>query len=122
MSDNNLNENEQSRRSDYKYDNNYIRPLSSHGFTMCHTVSLPFSRSHGSFLIFHGFTNLKRIFSQKSRKHSGQSVVLTFLKSHILLIAVFLGLSLLLLRVIPGCSFVVTMIFIICIYYLYLFQ
>ena len=40
------------------------RPLSSHGFTVCHTVSLPFSRSHGRFFISHGFTNFKWIFSQ----------------------------------------------------------
>ena len=40
------------------------RPLNSHGFTVCHTVSLPFSRSHGRFFISHGFTNFKWIFSQ----------------------------------------------------------
>ena len=52
------------------------RRLSSHGFTVCHTVSLPFSRSHGRFFISHGFTNFKWIFSQSqfpkktSRKHN----------------------------------------------------
>ena len=40
------------------------RCLSSHGFTVCHTVLLSFSRSHGRFFIPHGFTNLKCIFSQ----------------------------------------------------------
>ena len=39
-------------------------PLNSHGFTVCHTVSLPFSRSHGRFFISHGFANFKWIFSQ----------------------------------------------------------
>ena len=29
----------------------------SHGFTVCHTVSSPFSRSHSRFLFSHGFTN-----------------------------------------------------------------
>ena len=32
-----------------------FRPLNSHGFTVSHTVSLPFSRSHGRFFISHGF-------------------------------------------------------------------
>ena len=41
-----------------------IRPLNSDGFTVCHTVSLPLSRSHGRFFISHGFTNFKWIFSQ----------------------------------------------------------
>ena len=40
------------------------RPLNSHGFILCHTVSLPSSRSHGGFFIFHAFTNFERIFSQ----------------------------------------------------------
>ena len=31
---------------------------------MCYTVSLPFSQSHGSFFISHGFTNFEQIFSQ----------------------------------------------------------
>ena len=45
------------------------RPLNSEGFTVCYTVSLsygfirlPFSRSHGSFFIAHGFTNFAWIF------------------------------------------------------------
>ena len=42
----------------------FCRPLNSHGFTVCHTVSLPFSRYHDRFLISHGFTNFERIFSQ----------------------------------------------------------
>ena len=42
----------------------YVRPLNSHGFTVCHTVSLPFSRSRGRFFISHRFTNFKWIFSQ----------------------------------------------------------
>ena len=42
----------------------FHRPLSSHGFTVCHTVSLPFSWSQGRFFISHGFTNFKWIFSQ----------------------------------------------------------
>ena len=49
------------------------------------------------------------------RKHSGQSVILSFLKSHTLLMVAFLGISLSLFRVVSGCSFVVMMIFIICI-------
>ena len=40
------------------------RPLNSHSFTVCHTVLLPFSRSHGRFFISHDFTNFERIFSQ----------------------------------------------------------
>ena len=40
------------------------RPLNSLGFTVCHTVSVSFSRTHGRFFISHGFTNLERIFSQ----------------------------------------------------------
>ena len=40
------------------------RPLNSHLFTVCHTTSLPFSWSHSSFFISHGFTNFERIFSQ----------------------------------------------------------
>ena len=39
------------------------RPLNSHGFTVCHTVSLPFSRSHGELFISHGFTNFEPMFS-----------------------------------------------------------
>ena len=35
-------------------------PLNSHGFIVCHTVSLSFSRSHGSFLISHSFTNFEQ--------------------------------------------------------------
>ena len=42
----------------------FCRPLNSHGFTVCHTVSLSFSRYHDRFLISHGFTNFERIFSQ----------------------------------------------------------
>ena len=45
------------------------RSLNSEGFTVCYTVSLsygfirlPFSRSHGSFFIAHGFTNFAWIF------------------------------------------------------------
>ena len=63
------------------------------------------------------------ISKQLSRKHSDQIVILTFLKLHILLIAVMrihllfydLGISLPLLRLVPGCSFVIMMIFITCI-------
>ena len=40
------------------------RSLNSHGFTVCHTVLLPFSRSHRRFFICHGLTNVKWIFSQ----------------------------------------------------------
>ena len=40
------------------------RPLNSHGFILCHTVSLPFLQAHGSFFISHGFTNFRWIFSQ----------------------------------------------------------
>ena len=43
-----------------------VRPLNFHGFTVRHTVSLPFSRSHGRFFISHGFTNFEQIFSQKT--------------------------------------------------------
>ena len=42
----------------------HFRPLNSHSFTLCHTVSLPFSQSHG---ISHGFTNFKRIFLSNSQ-------------------------------------------------------
>ena len=45
-------------------DDDVGRPLNSHGFTVCHTVSLSFSRSQGKFFISHGFTNFERIFSQ----------------------------------------------------------
>ena len=38
------------------------RPLNSHSFTVCHTVSLPFSRCHGRFYISHGLTNFEWIF------------------------------------------------------------
>ena len=54
-----------------------FRPLNSHGFTVCHKVSLPSSRSHGRFFISHGFTNFKSIFSRthiflrkKTRQHN----------------------------------------------------
>ena len=40
------------------------RPLNSHGFTLCHAVSLPFSQSHNSFFTSHSFTNFEWIFSQ----------------------------------------------------------
>ena len=42
---------------------NVCRPLNSHGFTVCHTFSVPFSRSHGRFFIYHGFANFEQIFS-----------------------------------------------------------
>ena len=38
------------------------RPLNSHGFTVYHTVSLLFSRSHSSFFISHSFTNFQWVF------------------------------------------------------------
>ena len=44
----------------------FFRPLNSHGFTVCDTVSLPLSRSHGRFFISHGFTEFEWILSQKS--------------------------------------------------------
>ena len=47
------------------------RPLNSHGFTACRTVSLPFSGPHGRFFISHGYTIFERIFfpnSQFSKK------------------------------------------------------
>ena len=40
------------------------RPLNSHGFAICHTVSLPFSRSHIRFFISQGFKNFEQGFSQ----------------------------------------------------------
>ena len=40
------------------------RLLNSHGFTVCHTVSPPFSVSYGSFFISHDFTNFEWIFSK----------------------------------------------------------
>ena len=43
------------------------RPLNSLGFTVCHTVSVSFSRSHGRFFISHGFTNRERIFFPNSQ-------------------------------------------------------
>ena len=48
------------------FPNLYIKykTLNSHCFTMCHTVSLPFSRSHGRFFISHGFTNFEQMFSK----------------------------------------------------------
>ena len=42
----------------------YNRPLNSHNFTVCHTVSLSFSWSHCRFFISHGCTNFKGIFSE----------------------------------------------------------
>ena len=49
-----------------KYDKkvSFHRPLNFHGFTVCHTVSLPFSQPHGRFFISHGSKNFERIFSQ----------------------------------------------------------
>ena len=45
-----------------------------------HTVSQPFSRTHGRFLISHSFTNFERIFSQtqfsKKNKHKQNIPVL----------------------------------------------
>ena len=38
--------------------------INSHGFTVCHTVLLPFSQYHGRFFISHDFTNFERIFTQ----------------------------------------------------------
>ena len=53
------------RQKSHKSKNNaWSSPLNSHDFTVCHTISLPFSRSHGGFFISHGFANFKRIFSQ----------------------------------------------------------
>ena len=54
------------------------RPLNSHGFTMCHTFSVPFSQSHGRFFISHRFTNFERTFSQthsflKKKKNTGST-------------------------------------------------
>ena len=51
--------------------------LNSHGFTVCHMVSLPFSWSHSRFFISHGFTNFKSIFSQTHsllRKKPGNTI------------------------------------------------
>ena len=42
----------------------YNRPLNSHDFSVCHTVSLSFSWSHGRFFVSHGCTNFKGIFSE----------------------------------------------------------
>ena len=57
-----------------------FRPLNSHGFIVCHKVSLPSSQSHGRFFISHGFTNFKSIFSRthnflrkKTRQHNSLS-------------------------------------------------
>ena len=36
----------------------------SHGFTLSHTSSLPFSQSYGRFFISHAFKNFEQIFSQ----------------------------------------------------------
>ena len=56
------------------------KPLNCHGPAVCHTVSLPFSRSHDRFFISHGFTNLKWIFCQthsflqkQTRQHNSLS-------------------------------------------------
>ena len=43
----------------------YSRPINSHGFTVCHTVLLPFSQSHRRFFISHDFTNFEQIFFPK---------------------------------------------------------
>ena len=40
------------------------RSLNSHGYTVCYTVSLPFSLSHGRFFICHSFTSFEMIFPQ----------------------------------------------------------
>ena len=45
-----------------EFPNSNNRPLNSHGFTVSHTVSLPFSQSHSSFLISHSFTKFEWIF------------------------------------------------------------
>ena len=44
--------------------NQKVRHLSSHGFAVCHTFSLPFSRSHSRFFTCHSFTNFEQNFSQ----------------------------------------------------------
>ena len=54
------------------------RPLNSHGFTMCHLVSLPFLQSHGSFFISHYFTNFEQIFF-KHRQQIPMLLMNTFL-------------------------------------------
>ena len=58
--------------------NNVCRLLNSHGSTVCHTVSLFFSRSHGRFFISYGFTNFEQIFFQaysflKKQTHAAHS-------------------------------------------------
>ena len=50
----------------------FYRPLNSHGFTVCHTFSLAFSRSHGRFFISHDFSNSQ--FSKKTNQ-AAQSLV-----------------------------------------------
>ena len=45
-------------------ENSFHRPLNSHNFIVCHTVSLPFSRSHSRFFVSHGFTNFEWILSK----------------------------------------------------------
>ena len=48
---------------------NYIRPLKSHSFTVCHTVSLPFSRSHGWRWLLH-FSRFYKFWVDFSQTHS----------------------------------------------------
>ena len=42
----------------------FFRPLNSHGFTVCHTISLPLSRSYGRLFVSQALTNFKWIFSK----------------------------------------------------------
>ena len=62
------------------------RPLNSHVFTVCHTVSLPFSRSRGRFFISHGFKFWADFFpnSQFSKKKQTQAAHSNALEEHIL--------------------------------------
>ena len=65
---------------------NTHRPLNSHSFPVCDTVSLPFSWCHHRFFICHSFTNLSRFFpkisflkKKKQKQHISMLIQNTFL-------------------------------------------
>ena len=59
----------------------WFSPLNYNGFTVCYTVSLPFSQSHDSFYISYGFANFEWIFSHthnflRKQRQAAHSVLL----------------------------------------------
>ena len=57
------------------------RPVKSHGFTACHTVSLLFSGSHGRFFVSHGFTNCEWILFQTHSKKTNKDNIISCQKN-----------------------------------------